>query len=147
MLVHYYYLTRKTITMKKLVPLIALIALACITFMSCRHHDRDVSISYYDGDRSYSMNAYFSQRKIRKVERYLERMLGDDGNRSFAHSRINGRVRFDDDGIIYIKKYPGHIKIKLNKYENSEATYERVREMCEGLKDVIIDKEVVVRVQ
>ena len=134
--------------MKKFVPLIALLALACITFMSCRrHHDSDVSITYYDGDRSYSMNAQFSKRKIRQVERYMDRMLGDATEMSFVNTRINGRIALDDHTIFYIKKYPGQIKIKLNKYENSEDAYERIREMCEGIKDVIIDKEVVVRVE
>ena len=133
--------------MKKLVPLIALIALACITFMSCRDHNRDLSITYHDADEHYSMHAHFSKRKIREVERYLDRALGDATQMSFVNSRINGKIALDDHTIFYIKKYPGHIKIRLNKYENSEAAYERIREMCEAMKEVIIDEEVVVRVE
>lgn len=133
--------------MKKLIPLIALIALACVTLLSCRHRDHDVTITYHDGDRSYSMSAQYSKRKIRAVERYMERMLGDESNISFHKSRINRKIILDDQSIIYIKKYPGRIKIKLNKYENSEYAYERIREICEGIEDVIIEKEVVVRVE
>lgn len=132
--------------MKKLVPLVALLALACITFISCRDHSRNVSITYYDGDRSYSMNAQFSKRKIRDVERYMERMLGDESNISFHKSRINQRIRLDDESIIQIKKYPGRIKIKLNKNENSEEAYEKIRALCEGIEEVILGKEVVVKV-
>ena len=133
--------------MKKFVPLIALLALACITFMSCRHHDGDVSITYNDAEEHYSMNAHFSKRKIKAVERYMDRMLGDASDMSFVSTRINGRIALADHTVFYIKKYPGYIKIRLNKYENSEEAYERIREMCEGIKDVIIDKEVVVRVE
>ena len=132
--------------MKKLVPLITLIALACITLLSC-HHDRDISITYNDDDGFYSMNAYFDRRKIREVERYMDRMLGDVSNTSFVNTRIDGTIALEDHTIFYLKKLPGHIKIKLDKYKNSEEAYERVREMCEGMKDVLTDKEVVIRVQ
>ena len=133
--------------MKKLIPLIALIALACITLLSCHHHRRDITISYNDADGYYSMNAYFDRRKIREAERYMDRMLGDVSNMSFVNSRIDGTIALEDHTIFYIKKLPGHIKIRLNKYENTKEAYERVREMCEGFKDVLTDKEVVIRVQ
>ena len=133
--------------MKKFIPLIALIALACITFISCRHHNSDVSITYRNADEHYSMQAEFSKRKIKAVERYMDRMLGDVTNMSFINSRINGKIALDDHTIFYIKKYPGYLKIRLNKYENSEEAYERIRAMCEGIEDVLIDKEVVVKVQ
>ena len=132
--------------MKKLIPLIALIALACVTFMSCRYNDRDIRITYNDADRYYSMNAYFSKKKIRAVERYMDRMLGDASDMSFVNSRINGKIALEDHTIFYIKKLPGHIKIELDKSENSEGSCERIREMCEGIEDVIIDKDVVIRV-
>lgn len=77
----------------------------------------------------------------------MDRMLGDAGDMSFVNTRIDGKIALNDHTIFYIKKYPGHIIIKLNKYENSEEAYERVRNMCEGIEDVIIDKDVVVRVR
>jgi hypothetical protein len=133
--------------MKKFIPLIALIALVCITFMSCLHHDNDISITYNDEDEHYSMKASFSKRKVKAVERYMDRMLGDVTDMSFVNTRINGKIALDDHTIFFIKKYPGYIKIRLNKYENTEEAYERIRAMCEGMKDVLIDKEVVVRVE
>jgi hypothetical protein len=133
--------------MKKFIPLIALISLACITFMSCLHHDNDISITYNDEDEHYSMKASFSKRKVKAVERYMDRMLGDVTDMSFINSRINGKIALDDHTLFYIKKYPGHIKIRLNKYENTEEAYERIRAMCEGMKDVLIDKVVVARMQ
>jgi hypothetical protein len=133
--------------MKKFIPLIALLALACITFMSCLRHDNDISITYNDEDEHYSMKASFSKRKVKAVERYMDRMLGDVTDMSFINSRINGKIALDDHTLFYIKKYPGHIKIRLNKYENTEEAYERIRAMCEGMKDVLIDKVVVARMQ
>ena len=115
-----------------------LFAVTCITFISCRYHrDRDVSITYSDDDRHYSMDAHFSKKKIREVERYMDRTLGETYDMSFTNSRMDSRIT-DDHTLVYIKKYPGHIKIKLDKYENSEEAYERVREICEGIEEVLI---------
>lgn len=130
--------------MKKFFPLLVL---ASILFISCRDHNRDVSITYHDADEHYSMHASFSKKKIRDVERYMDRMLGDVTNMSFVNSRINGEIALDDNTVFYIKKSPGNLKIRLNKYQNSEAGFERIRELCEGIEDVIVDKEVVVRVE
>ena len=139
-----YYLTRKTITMKKLIPLIALV---CLAAASCWHHDHDLSITYNDADNYYSMKANFSKAKTRLVERYMDRMLGDATSMSFVNTRIDGTFALDDHTVFYLKKYPGYIKIKLDKRQNSEKACERIRAMCEGIKDILIDKEVVVRVQ
>ena len=118
--------------MKKLVPLFAL---ACITFISCHNHG--VSISYNDADNYYSMNAYFSKNKMRDVEHYMDRMIGRRSNMTFVNTRIDGNLGLDDNTTFYIKKYPGHIKIELDKNENSYEGYERIRSMCEGMKEVL----------
>src|SRR5687767_7547787 len=124
--------------MKKLVPLTALIALACITFISC-HHDHDMSITYNDEDGYYSMNAHFNKNKMWEVERYMDRMIGAATKMSFVKTRIDGELALENQGTFYIKKYPGHIKIKLDKEKNSEEAYETIREMCEGMTAVLED--------
>lgn len=53
---------------------------------------------------------------------------------SFVNSRIDGKPVLDDHTIFYIKKYPGFIKIKRNKDENSDEAYYKIKAMCEGLK-------------
>ena len=119
--------------MKKLVPLFAL---ACITFISCHHHG-DISISYNDGGRYYQMNADFNRSQTREVEKYMDQSIGRRSNVSFVNSRIDGRLGLDGHTIFYIVKYPGHLKIKLDKEENTGEAYQRIRDMCEGMKDVL----------
>jgi hypothetical protein len=119
--------------MKKLVPLFAL---ACITIISC-HHDRDIHITTNDGDNDFYMNAHFSKHKTRAIERYMDRVLGRQRNMSFINSRIDGTIALDDHTIFYIEKHPGHIKIKLDKDKNSEESYEEIRDMCEGMKEML----------
>ena len=39
-----------------------------------------------------------------------------------------------DHTTFYIKKYAGFLEIKLNKEENSDEAYQRIKSMCEGIK-------------
>ena len=83
------------------------------------------------------MNANFSRHKTKAIERYMERVLGPQTNMSFINSQIDGDIALDDNTTFYIEKHPGHLKIKLDKYKNSEAGYEEVRDMCEGIKEML----------
>ena len=124
--------------MKKFIPLVALV---CLAAASCWRHDHDLSISYNDADNYYSMKANFSKAKTRMVERYMDRMLGDATSMSFVNTRIDGNLALDDHTVFYLKKYPGYIKIKLDKDKNSQEGYEEIREMCEGMKEVLTAHE------
>ena len=113
-------------------------ALACITVISCMHNDNgNINITLSESEQYYSMNARFSKSKTRDVEEYMDSTIGTQTNMSFVNSRINGKLALDDHTTFYIKKYPGRIKIKLDKDENSDEAYHRIRAMCEGIKEVI----------
>ena len=43
----------------------------------------------------------------------------------------------DDNTSFYIKSYPGKLKIKFNKNQNSEASYFKIKSLCEGINEVI----------
>lgn len=92
------------------------------------------SLTFSESDHYYSMNAHFSKSKTRNVERYMDRRIGTRSNMSFVNSRIDGKLALDDHTTFYIKKYPGLIKIKMNKDENSYEAYHRIKAMCEGIK-------------
>jgi len=101
------------------------------------HSDHDINITLNESDRYYSMKAYFSKNKTRDVERYMDSRIGKRSNMSFVNSQIDGRLALDDHTTFYIKKSPGLLKIKFDKAENSEEAYERIRSMCEGIKNVL----------
>jgi hypothetical protein len=71
------------------------------------------------------------------VDEYMDSRIGRTSNMSFVNSRIDGKLALDDHTTFYIKKYPGFIEIKLDKNENSEEAYHRIKAMCEGIKKVI----------
>jgi hypothetical protein len=110
-----------------------------ITAFSRMHSNDDdhTSLTLSESDEYYSMNARFGKSRTRDVERYMDSRIGTKSNTSFVNSRINGNLSLNDNTTFYIKKYPGHIKIKLDKDENSYEAYHRIKSMCEGIKDVL----------
>lgn len=104
---------------------------------SCRWHDnRNTDISYSEWSHYYSMKAHFNKNKTRKVESYMDETIAGP-NISFINTRIDGQIVLDDHTTFYIKKYPGCLEIKFNKGENSYQSYQRIKAMCQGIKEVV----------
>jgi len=112
-------------------------ALVCMTITSCMHNDHDINITLSESGHYYSMKAYFSRNQTRDVERYMDSRIGRRSNMSFVNSQMDGMIALDDHTTFYIKKSPGLLKIKLDKNENSDEAYKRIRSMCEGIKTVL----------
>jgi len=105
---------------------------------SCTWYDNgNMDISYNEWSHYYSMKAHFNKSKTRKVETYMDERIGDRSNMSFVSTRIDGQITLDDHTTFYIKKYPGFLEIKFNKRENSYESYQRIRAMCQGIKEVL----------
>jgi hypothetical protein len=121
-------------TMKKL-SILSSALIICTTIVSCRFHN-NVSITYNENGHYYKMKASFSPSKTAAVERYMDDMLAS-GNMSFRHTRIDGEIALDDHSFFYMKKRTGYLYIKLNKDQNSDEAYYKIRSMCEGIKSVL----------
>ncbi len=109
-----------------------------VAFASCRYHPDNLDISFKDADHYFYMAADFDKNKTRRVEHFMNRQIGKESNFSFINTRTNATVRLDDDTKFFLRKEPGHIRIKLNKDENSPAAYYRIKAMCEGMKEVMM---------
>ncbi len=124
--------------MKKLAVISGIIS--CLTLLSCNHNNKNIDITYSENEQYYSMIANFSENKNRDVEKYMDYKLGWRSNTSFVNATINGTIALDDHTTFYIKKEPGHLKIKLDKTENSDEAYNRVKALCQGIKKVVINQ-------
>ena len=118
---------------KALAPFVLL----CCSFVSCWHHRGDISINYSESDAYYSMDARFHENRTRDVEEYMDDQIGRRSNISFANTRIDGRIGLDDNTSFFIQKFPGHLKIELNKRQNSADSYQKIKSLCEGIKEVL----------
>src|ERR1700704_5353193 len=110
--------------------------MACMLVIGCRHHG-NTSISFTETKHFYSMEAWFNKSMTSDIEHYMDKRIGSESNMSFVNTRIDGRLSLEDQSTIYIKKYPGYLRIKLDKDENSGDSYERIRDMCEGIKRLL----------
>jgi hypothetical protein len=117
--------------------LFSLLLVASFSITSCRWSDHDITIHYSDTKRYYSMEADFNIHRTREVEEYMNQQLDDATNMSFVNTRLDGQLTLDDHTTFYIKKYPGYMRIKLDKEKNSYSSYERMRSMCDGIKKVL----------
>jgi len=116
---------------------IASLLLVCCMFVSCWHHRGDVSIQYSESDNYYSMDAWFHENRTIDVEEYMDDKIGRQSNMSFVNTRIDGRIGLDDRTTFFIKKIPGHLKIELDKRRNSVHSYQEIKSLCEGIKQVV----------
>ena len=84
------------------------------------------------------MKAHFNKGSNRNVENYMDNTIGRKNNMSFVNSTIDGKLKLDDQTVFYIKKSPGMLEIKLDKDANSNESYEEIKTMCQGLKQVVM---------
>ena len=68
----------------------------------------------------------------------MDTRIGTGSNMSFVNTRIDGQLALDDHTTFYIKKYAGFIQIKLDKDENSDEAYQKIKSMCEGIEKVLV---------
>jgi hypothetical protein len=100
----------------------------------------DVSISIRESDEVYKMSASFDERKTRMVKNYISDYTGDNGLfKSGGNVVMDAETTFGDNINVYIKFRPGQLKIKLDKDENSEQAYREVKDMCEGIRELLAD--------
>lgn len=112
------------------------VVLLCCLFVSCRYHG-DLSLQYSESHDYYTMNAWFPENRTRAVEEYMNDQIGRRSNTSFTNTRIDGRIALDDHTTFFIEKFPGHLKIELDKRKNSEDSYREIKSLCEGIKETL----------
>jgi phosphate-selective porin len=126
--------------MKKGFILIAVVVLLTGMFSSCyNYNDDDVAISIKENDNEYKLSARFKRNKTRAIQNYIENYTENSGLFKSDNDEVEGTVTLDDNTTVYIKSKKGQLKIKLDKEENSQESYERVKDMCEGIKDLLAE--------
>jgi hypothetical protein len=101
-------------------------------------HDNNISFHISDNDDMYQMFARYGRHRTSEVQSYLDRTLGTD--HMFRKSKINATITLDDHTRFYVRNSPGRLVIKLNRDENSEEAYWRMKELTEGLKKHITSR-------
>lgn len=123
--------------MKKLFVLAAFGFISTGFLASCFHHRNDVCITISDDDDEYEMDASYHKRKTHAVEVYLDEHLLNE--RVSIRNNRGEEIVLDDDTKFSLRSYPGRLSIKIDKTENPEESCEKIRAVCEDLKDIMDD--------
>lgn len=108
-----------------------------VALHSCFWDNHDTSISISDSADEYRMTALYEENKTRKIRRFLKNCFEEHNNTSFKNRHVDETITLEDRTTFYINSYPGQLKIKLNKRENSEEAYYRMKDICEDIKDML----------
>ncbi len=107
--------------------------------MSSCFHNHNIEITISDDDDEYEMEALYKRNQTRTVQVYLDENLLNNSTVSFKRRTIDEEVTLDDNTTVYINSNPGNLSIKNDKTKNSAESCERVKQVCEELKDILAD--------
>jgi hypothetical protein len=97
---------------------------------------KNVSVSFKENENKFEMNAVYKPSRTHRVENYIQsKMQPIEGFSKTDHNRM---LIEDNSTKFYVKSSKGNLHITLNKNENSEQSYNSVREMCEDIKEIIV---------
>ena len=106
---------------------------------SCFHHRHDISISVSDDEDEYEMEADYRKNQSHAVQVYLNNHLLNNSSVSIHNGYVDDEITLDDKTTFYINTNPGELSIRINKNKNSEESCERVKQICEELKQILAD--------
>ncbi|WP_199138737.1 hypothetical protein [Pedobacter sp. ASV12] len=121
--------------MKRIYLMVALVAVLASGCKFGGHADSQ-SISIRNTNEGYNFQASYPERKSKYVVDYVERTLKDD--RIFdAAEKKDAEIVLGDGSRFYLKAYPGYVEIDFKKNKNSFTSYQKLKELCAGVKDTL----------
>jgi hypothetical protein len=107
----------------------------------------NTSIAISENDDAYQFKASYKANDSRRVLEYINRNMQASGQRKPEDNyfdlntrRIDVSTTLADKTEFYIKESPGRLNIVLDKHKNSYNSYERIKHMCEGIKNILAGK-------
>ncbi len=118
----------------------AILCLFMIGSFSCFYNDKDISIHVNDTNEHYEFKASYPKGETGRVQDYINESMAPNGLFSSTHDYLNVYTELKDRTKFHVKSSPGRMDIELNKDENSIESYNRIKSMCEGIKNILTKK-------
>lgn len=119
-----------------ILPLV-LASLIAFILCGCNNNRNSISITTKDNNKYYQFKARFNQRKSEQIKQCLNKNLMQYSDISLDKNYINETIVLNNDTKFYLQTAPGKIKVEFNKYENSEASYNQIKKLCDDIKQQI----------
>ncbi|HVZ98456.1 MAG TPA: hypothetical protein VG847_16355 [Chitinophagaceae bacterium] len=121
--------------MKKFFLLFLCTMCCSVCFTSCFNHSTRISIN--EDDDYYKFSALYNKLQSQEIKNYINEHIAPD---NLDGDYIDVTTTLEDATNFYIKETPGRLKIIFNKHKNSEASYQRIKKMCAGIKNILASK-------
>jgi hypothetical protein len=121
----------------KSIPVALAMLLSCL--ISCSGPGNDTSISINDSENLYKLTAYFPEDKTARVKRYINSCISEEEFFTPGNDPVDITADLKDNTRFHIKSKSGRLLIEIKKSENTRASLERIKKMCEGIKKVLAE--------
>ena len=98
-------------------------------------HDTNVKVT--EDKNNYQFTASYNKHRSAEIQHYINTHIAPD---DLSGDFIDVTTTLKDGTNFYIKEMAGRLKIKLDKQKNSEASYEKIKNMCNGIKNILTNK-------
>lgn len=119
----------------------ALVLLLLFFLSACNGPDGNTSVRVNDSKEHYEFVAKFPAEKTNRVEKFINKTTSPLTLYGPGNDEVDADTKLDDNTSFHIKSGNGRLNIRLNKTQNSEESLERVKKMCEGIKEILVDND------
>ena len=119
--------------------LVALFISCAFIFFSCSANKNDIKISVKESGHIYQFTASYPESKTHKVQRVINNGIKPDSFFENGNVYVDATTTLGDKTSFYIKFAPGDLAIKLDRNKNTNASYRRIKEICEEIKNSLKD--------
>ncbi|MDR3697969.1 hypothetical protein [Mucilaginibacter sp.] len=99
--------------------------------------NHNISITVSEEKDSYEFLANYDRSNTGRIEAYINTEISPDRLGNSENDFVDATTSLPDHTRFYIKESPGRLKIRLDKTQNSTASYLRIKKMCEGVKRLL----------
>ncbi len=100
-------------------------------------NNRGTAITVNENDDDYSFSASFDKAETRAVWLYINQNISPNSLGKSENDYFDVTTSLTDKTAFYIKESPGELKIELDKRKNTTASYNRIKSLCNGVKDIL----------
>ena len=94
-------------------------------------YSNDISINVSDSDDTYRISAKYQPRQSARLQRYLSDELHTE---VFKERRVINYLVLGERQRLYVRTSPGRLLLKIDKNENDDKSYDKMKEIAEGIK-------------
>jgi uncharacterized protein (DUF1684 family) len=99
-------------------------------------YSNDISINVSDSEDTYRISARYQPRQSARLQRYLSDELH---TQVFKERKVINYLVLGEGQRLYVRTSPGRLLLKIDKNENDDQSYYKMKEIAEGIKHRLVE--------